>query len=307
MAQEQSFSAVPEAPSFRPPVEPDPLTTSEDSGFITPSLDVPQAYRESYPKLCMHAYHIKRDSLPSNVLAFVHNAAKREIADFISIVLPSLEKYAATTNHASMENTEWEYLDTWWSMLLRVFFYVAETDDNVVRLMLEPARKNLKKQGELKRSNALARCQKSLEDRYAFSMELVLKAANRAMEEYMDAPHDEHLAKAIEKMKHVVNFMLDVMDQSMDLALEVEDICDIALSRLEGSVADALFTFVKGNDRAIFVYMCARWMNDEALIRQWIVKYGGIRARWFFDNWKKAHQDSRVAFIDGLASKYLSS
>ena len=240
------------------------------------------------------------------MLCFVHNAAKREIADFITVVLPALQRFAATTAHASPMDTEWEYFSTWWAMFLRIFFFVAETDDNIIRLTLEPAQRTLKKQGDLRRSNALAKSYKSIEDRYAFAMELVLKAADRAIDAYFENGNDALLDKAVEKMRHMVHFMLDVMDLTMDLLVEVEDICDISLTNLEASVANSIFSFVKGSDRATFIIMATRWMAEESQIREWVVKYGGIRARWFFDSWQTAHHEARIMFINSLKSNYLN-
>ena len=314
MAAEGSFSTVPEAPTTTEfstvpddPTSPElnrtcsnnpTISGGQDEALILAELHIPDEVLENFPKLFLEPYHTKRDCRGTNVLSLVHNAAKREVADLVSVVIPSLRHIETQNEFHDGEKAEklFDGLSSWWGTLLRFFFFVAECDDDVIKVMLQPATRSLKRQGELKYVNELEKKRKSLADRYSFTMELIFRGADRALDEFEEEPSQKSMSRLLAKFEGVAKFMLGTMAQATGIATEIESICDIEVTSLEHSIVDSL-TRIAREDKPLFMYTCARWMNDESRIKQWIFRYGGLRGRFFFDSWKQAHDERRASFI----------
>lgn len=316
MASYPSFSIVPDAPSVpvsiarlvRPQNLDDELR-HDDPCQVPLYLPIPRMYTEAYPKLALRPYNTKEDSRGSNVLAFLHNAAKREIADLVGVVIPALEHQARLAQKdLVLKDADGfgEEFETWWKLLLRFFFFVAETNDEIVRLMVEPAVKFVTRHGDYKALKSIQKQRKSISDKYEFAMEYVFRAADKAISGLETVQDRERVLKSIEKLEALVKFVLDTMDLVMNLADELEIIMpDLEIGGLEYVIADNLSIFAKA-DKPVLIYTCARWMNGEEYVRPWITKYGGLWGRMMYKSWQKAHKEQRATVIENLLSSYLS-
>lgn len=309
MAQDESFSVVPDAPLNRNEesqnFEKASQSHEEDPHFVPLILPTLHLHIDRFPNLSLQPYHLKKSNRATNVLALIHNTAKREIVDLITVVIPTIQQYAQVTGYnAPIFSAPFgEGLQKWWKTLLKIFFFVAETDDDIANLILPPACKTLKRLNDLKQLNALQKTRKSLQDRYSFTMEVVFRAADRALQDFETASHSDKLDKLIEKFFSVASLMLESMQVAYTMAEDIEDICDLELSSLESTVVDALSKYSKA-DRPLFMFIFSRWMHEESYIKQWISKHAGIRGRLFFDNWKRIHEDRQLAVIEDL-KKYI--
>lgn len=270
---------------------------------------MPHIYTHAYPKLILRPYNTTHASRGSNVLAFLHNAAKREIADLVAVVIPALE-HQATLAHNDLllkhEEGFGEQFEDWWKMLLRFFFFVADTNVDIIKLMVEPVVKLLTIHGDYKMLKSIQRQRKSISDRYEFAMEFVFRAADKAMADMETLQSTEKVSKAIEKLGALVKFVLDTLELVTNLANELEMVMpDLEIGGLEYVIADNLSIFAKA-DKPVLIYTCARWMNKEQYLRPWITKYGGLWGRIMFKSWQKTHKEQRAAVIEKLSSSYLS-
>lgn len=326
MASYPSFSIVPDAPSVPFSIArliraQDPLNGDLPDDYHLKSshphdpcqvplyLPIPRIYAEAYPKLALRPYNIKEENRGSNVLAFLHNSAKRELADLVGVVIPALEHQArlSRTDLVLKEHEGFgEQFETWWKLLLRFFFFVAETNDEIVKLMVEPVVKVVTRHGDYKALKSIEKQRKSISDKYEFAMEYVFRAADKAMSE-LETLHDrEKVLKSIEKLEALVKFVLDTMELVMNLGNELEMMMpDLEIGGLEYVIADNLSIFAKA-DKPVLIYTCARWMNGEEYVRPWIMKYGGLWGRMMYKSWQKAHKEQRAAVIENLLSSYLS-
>ncbi|KAI0563888.1 hypothetical protein FGB62_33g182 [Gracilaria domingensis] len=308
---------VPDAPSFIALPQVSAQSSSRQSDLsASPSSahsaehDFPdEEHFRLYPRLRPHLYHNRRSSSPENVLVLVHNAAKREIADLLLVILPAIEHHATLTDFSCRIKDApvfGERLYQWWSTLLRVFFFVAETDEDVVNLVIKPVARYARKSDDHQLSNSLQLRHKSVLDRYSFTMEVVLRAADRALDDFECVPDVPKLNKLIEKLTALSNFMLETMDTSLQLVQDAANVCEVQISSLEYTVANSMFAFAN-TDPNVFVYIFARWMHKESDVKQWLAKYAGLRARLFFESWKRAYNDKRASIVQQIAALHKSS
>lgn len=315
MAMEGSFSSIPDAPIV--PEALDELVRShsgpdqhgqQDPGLVPLNLPIPPSFTEVYPKLRLHQYHTKQEAKGTNVLAFLHNAAKREVADLVAVVIPALEQHARIApSSLPMDSADGfgESFHSWWKLSLRFYFFVAETNDDIIAQMMPPVIRRLKRGGDIKLQNSLQKQRKSISDRYEFSMEVVFRAADRALLDLEEDGDQSKVRRLVEKLEAMARFVLDTLQLVMDLAAELENLLpDLEISGLESCISDKLAKLGK-DDKPILIYTCARWMNEEEYIKPWIIKYGGIWSRMMFKSWQESHKEQRVAILDKLESKYV--
>lgn len=278
--------------------------TSDDNVKQVPlNLEVPTGLLNLYPRLAFTPYALERENNSINVLSLFHNAAKREIADLLSIILPAIRAIDHSDDSPSL-HADLQPLSHWWNALLRYFFFVADTDVDVTKLVTTPAVSYASRAGDFHLADRLAKACKSLCDRYAFAMEYIFRAADRALLDYSKVPTRDAAEKLQVKFVSVVTFMLDSMHVTLDVANQAHKICDVSLSALERRIVDSLHSFAKDR-KNVFMYMCVRWMNDESLIKHWIFKFGGLKGRIFYDSWKTAHYEQRILFVNTLAERHV--
>ena len=63
----------------------------------------------------------------------------------------------------------------------------------------------------------------------------------------------------------------------------------------------ALNCYMAGKRRAVFMFLCCRWMADDEYVRAWITEYGGFRVRWSYDSWQKMYQEEHSDVLDAMA------
>ncbi|CAN8069441.1 unnamed protein product [Agarophyton chilense] len=312
-----SFSHIPSAqlPDVAPPAtsritpRQSDSSCSQTSALVGQHSFLPEEHYERYPRLRPHAYHTRRPHSPQNVLALVHNAAKREIADLLLVVLPAIQHHATLTDFSCRIKDAPVFGDRlyqWWSTLLRVVFFVAETDEDVVNLVIKPVARFARKNDDHQLSNTLQRRHKSVLDRYSFAMEVVLRAADRALDDFECVPDVPKLNKLVDKLTALSDFMLETMDTSLQLVQDAIAIFDVEITSLENTVATSMAAFAKTNPN-VFVFIFARWMSEESDVKHWLAKYGGLRARFFFESWKRAHYDTRQSIVEQIDAMRKSS
>lgn len=310
-----SFASIPDAPTISPILPTESRTepflnqVEPNPNFIPVTRGITEAHKQVHPRLELHAYNDRRPNNAHNVLSLVHNAVKREIADLLTIVLPGIQHHANLTSFSCRIKDAPVFGDRlyqWWSTLLRVFFYTAETDEDILNIVMKPVTRYARRNNDSKTANDLQRRQKSVLDRYSFTMEVVLRAADRALDDYECVPDAPKLSKLVHKLSALADFMLDTMDLTLLVVHDALEVCDVDIASLEYTVASSMLTFAKGNP-GVFTYIFARWMEEESDVRRWIAKFGGLRGRLFYESWKRAHHQQRGSIIDQIADMYISS
>ncbi|PXF40934.1 hypothetical protein BWQ96_09329 [Gracilariopsis chorda] len=310
-----SFTSIPDAPTIStilPGVsQNDPFHTQiqQNPNFIPITTAITEAHKQVHPRLELHAYNNRLPNNAHNVLSLIHNGVKREIADLLTIVLPGIQHHAAITSFSCRIKDAPVFGDRlyqWWSTLLRVFFYTAETDEDILNIVMKPVTRYARRNDDSKTAAELQRRQKSVLDRYSFTMEVVLRAADRALDDYECVPDAPKLSKLVHKLSALADFMLDTMDLTLHVVHDALQVCDVDIASLEYTVANSMSAFAKGNP-GVFTYIFARWMEDENDVRKWIAKFGGLRGRLFFESWKRAHHEKRGSIINQIADMYISS
>lgn len=285
---------------------------SIDNDTVQLDLDVPDTIKELYPKLRFASYSFGKERDPVNVLALVHNAAKRELADLVSIILPALPAlYRLTLLNSGLakRDSDTEYhpdlvkLQSWWDVFVRFLFFAADFDDDVARIVSSPAIDLALGQAEVKLASSLQKNWKSLSDRYAVSMEYVFRAADRAFQDFRFNPSQGTLDKFTAKCSALTNFMLESMHLSTKLVKEVMEVADVALTNLEYKVANGLCA-INSDRKILYLYMCARWMAEPHYVRRWVNRFGGLKGRLFFESWKTTFYDQRASFVERLSTQY---
>lgn len=287
------------------------LTTSTTSSkgdekvatSIPLDLRTPSHLIDTYPKLALTPYCIENENDPINVLSLLHNAAKREISELLSVILPCIKAIPHSDNTADL-HPDLIPLTQWWNALIRFFFFVSDTDEDISGLVTTPAIRFATRMGDLHLADRLSKARKSVSDRYAFAMEYVFRAADRALHDYRKNATKEAADKVHVKFVSVVNFMLDSMHASTEVVNQAYAVCEVSLYGLQRKTVDSLCSFAKDR-RNIYMYMCARWMNDEHLIKKWILKYGGFKGRMFYDSWKIMYAEERATFLKNITEKHL--
>lgn len=271
------------------------ISTALDPHQVPLDFHLPKPATDLYPTLVLHPYNLKKESTPTNVLAFLHNATKSEIADLVSIVIPAME---TRPSEVVLENPPFgSALHEWWRILLRFLFFVAETNDEIIKLMVAPVFRYLTRVGDVKLLNNLQKQRKSIVDRHEFTMEIVFRAADRAI---MDVRPD-NTDKLVVKLHILAKFVLKTIELVMKLAHQLEAVgFDLEVSGLEYIIADKLSVFAKA-DKPILMCTCIRWMNSEEFIKPWMVKYGGMWGRIMSKGWRKTYNDYRSQTIESLA------
>lgn len=190
--------------------------------------------------------------------------------------------------------------------MLKFQFLVAEVNDEIVRQSVEPVLKILQRFGDVKRINHFEKQRKSVAHRFEFTMEVVFRAADRALSSLMDEPNIDKIAKLVEKLDAMAKFLLDTLQLVMNIAIELEDIMpEVEISGLEYIISEKLTARTK-EDKPVLIYTCARWMNDEQYIRPWVTKHGGMWGRMMFNSWQNTYKEQRTAVMERLTSMYLS-
>lgn len=298
MTSTASLSMVPEAPSVSAHLAHILHSSSAPAPPSSiPALPLSPKQLARYPTLPLRPYSPTLHALPSNVLSFLHNAAKRELCDLVTVVVPALRHHAALSPPRPFPAD----FQTWWSLLLRFFFFVADTNVEVVALMADPVLKVLAAHADHKALNAVRRKRKSIADRYDFAMEYVFRAADNAVVGLRDPHGAEELGRAAEKLDLMAGFVLDTLQLVADLADQVETIMpELEIGALEYVIPDNLAAFAR-NDKPVLLYTCARWMGPEHQIKPWVIKFGGLWARIMFKSWQKMHAEQRAVVIDNLS------
>lgn len=282
------FSRAHSAPNLK-------ISTTLDPHQVPLNFHIPTSTTKLYPTLVLHPYNLRRESIPTNVLAFLHNATKGEIVDLVSVVIPAIETRPSAI---ILENPPFgSALREWWRILLRFLFFVAETNDEIIKLMVAPVFRYLKRVGDIKMLNNLQKQRRSIVDRHEFTMEIVFRAADRAMADI----RPDNIDKLVEKLHTLAKFVLKTIDLVVKLAHQLEAISfDLDISGLEYIIADKLSALAK-DDKPLLICTCTRWMNSEEFIRPWIIKYGGMWGRIMHKSWQKAYHDYRAQTIAKLA------
>lgn len=282
------FSRAHSAPSLQ-------VSTALDPHQVPLDFHLPKSATDLYPTLDLHSYNLRKESTPTNILAFLHNATKSEIADLVSIVIPAMETRPSAT---VLENPPFgSALHEWWRILLRFLFFVAETNDEIIKLMVAPVFRYLTRVGDVKLLNKLQKQRKSIVDRHEFTMEIVFRAADRAIKDM----RPDNIDKLVDKLHILAKFVLKTIDLVMKLAHQLEAVgFDLEISGLEYIIADKLSVFAK-DDKPLLICTCTRWMNSEEFIKPWIVKYGGMWGRIMCRGWRKTYHDYRAQTIEKLA------
>lgn len=285
---------------------------SSDNDTIRLDLEVPCTIKELYPKLRFSSYSFGKERDPANVLSLVHNAAKQELADLVSIILPALPAlYRITLLSSSLTKRDSETdshpdlvkLQSWWDVFIRFLFFVADTDDDIVRIVSSPAIDLALGQADVKLASSLQKNWKSLSDRYAVSMEYVFRAADRAFKEFRFNPNQATLDRFSAKCSALTNFMLECMHLATVLVKEVIEVADVALTNLEYKVANSVYS-INSERKILYIFMCARWMAERHHIRRWVGRFGGLKGRIFFESWKTTFYEQRASFVERLSTQY---
>lgn len=288
------------------------LHNPSNNDAIQLSLEVPEAIKELYPRLKYTVYSFGKERDPVNVLSLVHNAAKRELADLVSVVLPALPAlYRLTMLTSSLvkrdsdseDHPDLLKLQSWWDVFIRFLFFVADTDDDVARIVSSPAIDLAIGQSEIKLASSLQKNWKLLSDRYAFSMEYIFRAADRAFQDFRFNPNQTTLDKFSDKCSALTKFMLDSMHLATKLVKEVMEVADVTLTNLEYKVANSVCS-ISGERKTLHLFMCARWMVEQNHIRRWIHRFGGIKGRLFFESWSTTFNEQRASFVERLSTQY---
>lgn len=309
MTSAASLSLVPEAPSVPGDLSqllhplasaPAPASLSALSArsaaaaaAAPPTLPLPPSLQARHPTLVLRPYSPILPSLPSNVLALLHNAAKRDLADLVAVLIPSLRR----PNPAPLPPT----FRAWWAQLLRFLFFVADTNADIVALIVQPALNVLAAHRDFKAHSALHRQRKSIADRYDFAMEFVFRAADNALNDLFEHHSRPNSLRAADKLHVLVTFVLATLQLVADLADYVETIMpDFEIAGLEYAIPDNVAAFVK-DDKPVLLYNCVRWMDADDQIKPWLTKFGGFWARLMFKSWQKMHAEQRLTIVDQLS------
>lgn len=292
----------------------DVTSISITNDHVQPDLSLPLSILQKFPKLVLTPYSFCNERDPANVLSLVHNAAKRELVDLLTIVIPALTCISRitlssslfqnpTSSSDSILHPDLQRLRIWWDSLLRFLFFVADTDDDISRIVSAPAIDLAKRRSEVKVAASLEKNRKSLSDRYSFAMEYVFRAADRALQEFCSNPEQIALDQFSEKSATLTNFMLDSMAQAVSVVANVTELVDVSLTNLEYKVANSLSSF-QSDRKTLYLFICARWMGDSELIKRWILKFGGLKARVFYESWKSSFDEQRTSFVSHLSTQY---
>lgn len=273
-------------------------TPTED--IVPLVLPAPEHILSTYPKLSLLPYSFKSESKPITVLALLHNALKREFLDLLAILIPYMGRNL-TENDDEEYVFEFEVSDLkiWWNTLLCLCFFISENDEHIISLVLEPAVKTAVRRNEQNLANDLEKERRSAADRYNFAMEPIFRAADTALIKHCMVNNHTSYERLNTKIRALVNFMLDSMDATDKLVGRIDDICEVEIVSLENSVVDGLRPFTRGR-KSTFMFLCCRWMAEEDYIRRWVYRFSGIRARFFYESWKRTYFEEHADFIEAI-------
>lgn len=287
---DESEDSSPSSSSFSPRSPPPPS--------IPLYIDIPSDLLKTYPNILYTPYTPTLPHDPRNTLSLIHNAARREICDIITKLLPSLKSSQLTKKDFN------ESLLTYWNTTVRYFFFIADTDDDITKLVASSAMESNYADSEM--YHIIQKQRKSINDRYNFAMEHIFRAADNNIYQFNKNPDDPGTSdKLYIKLNNVIKFMLDSMKTSEKFLKHICDIFDFKITDLESKVINNLFEVAKKrNSISIFLYITCRWMKDDNLINNWLQQYIKHNNSSANDNnnnnIKKDYEDKRNFFITNV-------
>lgn len=276
-------------------------STSTDS-ILQPTLNLDNHVLLDFPTLDFQPYDRKLKRNGANTLVFIHNALKKELAQLITKILPAVETTFKESDQSDVSPTSielWVNFRSWWKGLLGFIFFVAEYDERIVNGLVDTTATVAKRSLDSKLVNELTRAKKSVVDRYEYSLEISLRAIDRALCQFEEMPSDDTLTVVIDKIKQIVNFVLETIAFSHETAIKCDTVCDVSVRSIENS----LFSNLPGkskSDRLLLLYMCVNWMEDETKQQKWLVKYSMFRSKHHLENAKKVYAEKRASLVENL-------
>lgn len=280
-----------------------PQSTKNDGILL--QLPVSEEFLDEHPKLRLSEYDRMKKNSASNALALIHNAGRREIAELITLVLPACE--ARIRRGINDEQYDLASLGNdvrdWWRLFARFSFFVSEAEEGINSKGMSKFEKMWKRHPDDKVLRNLLKLRKSINDRNSAAMEIIFRAADKAISELAQAPCQDKLKKVMQALSSVSNFLLDTYVMSNKLISTIEGKLiqgsDADMHGVEENIAATLLK-INGDDRACLMMMLLRWMENTAHMKQWCSKHLSVRTRHTLGDWQKTYEQQRLQVVSRL-------
>lgn len=259
---------------------------------------IPDFVISEHPELKLVPYDLKRSAHCSNAIAMPHNAARLEMADMWSDILPSLRSRgveALTRDDASD-------LTMWWGGFARFVLTSSLVDD----LVINKAYKDILEDFD-RAAQEIRRSRSKFMEKNTVTLEIVCRAMGRAVElfnEHMSADSLDHLFVAWQQLSTTLTdiyamgekVLMDIDRWRRDDPAEHKD--------LEKQIAK-VYTNKKrwGADdtkRGEMIVVLTRWVGSEHLMREWMTRNLTKKELRSIDRWMDDYRANRLQLIDSF-------
>lgn len=275
-----------------------PALDGEGDLHSVPLTAIPDFVINEHPELKLTPYNFDRSTHCSNAIAMPHNAARLEMADMWSDILPSLRSRPIE----ALTRDDGSDLTQWWGGFARFVLTTSLVDDHIVTCAYKDILEDFDKAAlEIRRSR------RKFEEKNAVTLEIVCRAMGRAVElfvEHMSASALDDLVLAWQQLSSVLT---DIYALSEKILIDVdrwrrEDPAEH--KDLEKQIAK-VYTNKKrwGADdtkRGEMIVVLTRWVGSEHLMREWMDRNLTKKELRSIDRWMDDYRANRLQLIDSF-------
>lgn len=256
--------------------------------------------RERFPVFAPMAYDANAPHSALNALTLVHNAAQRELVELVRDALPLCERAANGALCARAQSAVLKALAAWWGVFEQFSDFVAHVQAAVVaRLFEKMAGEELVRLGRDEVQSA-ERARDRILERTGHSRVLVFESTRDCIADGAASPRPAVFLQVVRAVNLVVGFLLDTYESATTFAREAE--LRLRRPKMSGIAVHVLRKLkdLQPRARATLTVMLVRWMDDDDLIRSWIGKYLGSRARRKLPEWMEIHEVERANVLSEI-------
>ncbi len=260
---------------------------------------IPDGVLELHPELKLTPYDPARANTCTHAAAFVHNAARLEMADMWADIIPSLSSRSPLIDDATD-------LAKWWGGFARFILTTSMVDD----LIMDKAYGDILEDFD-KDATRIKSAMNRFREKNVVTLEIVCRAMGNAVELFVKQRDAETLARLTAAWRQLTLTLHDIYSLVEKTTRDIDTWRhhDIAIHKDLPKRLATVYTNKKrwGADdtkRGEMIVILTRWMGTEPLMRQWMNQYLSKRELAKADRWMDQYRANRLALVDAFHQRF---
>ena len=263
---------------------------------------IPDDIISDHPELKLKSYDMERSTYAQNVIAMPHNAVRLEIADMWGDILPSLQSRA----DAGFTREDSDDLAAWWAGFVRFALTTSLVDDYVIDKTYDDVYVGFDKE-----TKQIERLYKKIKEKNNVYLEMAFRKMGKAVDKFSASMGTDGFESVVKSWHLLSSTLADIYSMVEELIDLIDRWCrePLEYKDLEKNVTK-IYTNKKRwgeNDskRGEMIVVLTRWVNSEAIMREWMNRNLTKRELRGIDKWMDDYRANRLMLIDRFHQRKL--